>query len=121
VDYKDLQNGAPGEKSSVIRQRVQRAQDIQYNRYAPERQNGAKLYFNSQLGAAQIEKYCHLGDEEQGLLKTAFDKMGLSARAYHKFLRIARTIADLDGSEDIKVNHIAEAIQMRNLDRKFVY
>ncbi len=121
VDYKDLQNGAPGEKSSVIRQRVQRAQDIQYKRYAPERQNGAKLYFNSQLGASQIEKYCHLGDEEQGLLKTAFDKMGLSARAYHKFLRIARTIADLDSSEDIKVNHIAEAIQMRNLDRKFVY
>jgi magnesium chelatase family protein len=121
VDYKDLQSAKHGESSAVIRERIQKAHNIQYERYKDERLNGTRLYFNSQLGAAQIEKYCKLGEEERELLKNAFEKMGLSARAYHKFLRIARTIADLDGSESINVKHIAEAIQMRNLDRKFVY
>jgi magnesium chelatase family protein len=118
VDYNELQTRKPGEKSAVIRERIKKAHTIQYERYKEERNNGIKIYFNSQLGAAQIEKYCVLGESEQELIKSAFERMGLSARAYHKFLRIARTIADLDGSDDIKVNHIAEAIQMRNLDRR---
>lgn len=121
VDYNALQSAKPGESSAVIKERVKKAHLLQYERYRQERAAGHRLYFNSQLGAAQIEKYCRLGQKEQQLLKAAFDKMGLSARAYHKFLRIARTIADLDQSEDIMVNHIAEAIQLRNLDRMFMH
>ena len=64
-----------------------------------------------------IEKYCALGESEKQMMKTAFDRLNFSARAYHKLLKIARTIADLDSSENIEVRHIAEALQLRNLDR----
>lgn len=116
VDYKSLAKDKKGESSADIKKRVVLAHKIQQERYKDE-----KIYFNSQLSPAQIEKYCVLGDMERALLKNAFDTLNFSARAYHKLLKLSRTIADLDGSENIQINHIAEAIQLRNLDRKFLH
>lgn len=116
VEYKDLENSSTGESSKDIKARVLKAHKIQQDRYKNE-----NIYFNSQLSAPQIEKYCRLGQAENELLKNAFEKLNFSARAYHKLLKISRTIADLEGKENIDVTHIAEAIQLRNLDRKFLY
>ena len=104
---------APSESSAQIRERVVKAHKIQQQRYKDE-----NVYFNSQLSAAQINKYCKLGAAETRLMKTAFESLGMSGRAYHKILKLARTIADLDDSENILAKHIAEALQLRNLDRK---
>jgi len=114
VNYDDLSVDIKSESSSDIKKRVVAAHEIQKERYKNE-----NIYFNSALGAAQIEKYCELGKREKEIIKNAFECLNLSARAYHKILRISRTIADLAGSEKIEVSHIAEAIQLRNLDRKF--
>jgi magnesium chelatase family protein len=114
VHYSQLDNKSQQESSADIRKRVISAQKIQQKRYENE-----KILFNASLSASQIEKYCKLGQQEKSLLKTAFDKLNLSARAYHRILKVARTIADLEASEDIKVNHVAEAIQYRSLDRKY--
>lgn len=116
VDYEELNSSQKAESSSDIKKRVIKAQNIQKERYKNE-----NIYFNSQLSASQIEKYCILGKSEIKLLEVAFDKLDLSARAYHKILKIARTIADLANSEHIHNEHIAEAVQLRNLDRKFIY
>ena len=115
VGYEDLQNSTPGESSAEIKQRVVKAHEIQLQRYKKE-----GIFFNAQLNAAQVEKYCPLGDAEQKLLKAAFSSMDLSARAYHKILKVARTAADLDGSEEITVRHLAEVLQYRSLDRKYM-
>ncbi|MDR2903480.1 MAG: hypothetical protein LBU77_03115 [Clostridiales bacterium] len=77
------------------------------------------MRFNSELSAAQIDKYCALDAPCRDMIKQVFDVMGLSARAYHKILKVARTIADLSESENIAVMHLAEAIQYRSLDRKY--
>lgn len=114
VKYLDLNTTSEVESSATIRKRVINAQNIQQERYKEQ-----KIIFNSQLSASQIERYCSLGQQEKVILKTAFDKLNLSARAYHRILKVARTIADLDNSENIKINHIAEAIQYRSLDRKY--
>lgn len=111
IPYTDLNSNFKAETSETIKARVIKAQEIQKARYKAD-----KLLFNSQLSASQISKYCILGKEEKQLLKTAFDKLNLSARAYHKILKVARTIADLDESEAINSNHIAEAIQYRSLE-----
>lgn len=116
VDYKDLSYENISESSEDIKKRVIEAQKIQLRRY---KEDG--IYFNSQLTAKLIEKYCKLGDSEKLLLNDIFDKLNLSARAYHKILKISRTIADLDNSENIMTMHIAEAVQLRNLDRKFIF
>ena len=84
-----------------------------------ERYKGKNIYSNSQLDAGMLDEVCPLGDAEKALLKTAFESLGLSPRAHSKLLKLARTIADLDGSADIKTEHIAEAITYRSLDRKF--
>ncbi|NLJ87236.1 MAG: YifB family Mg chelatase-like AAA ATPase [Epulopiscium sp.] len=114
VKYKDLDTNEKSESSASIKKRVLKAQKIQQERYKNE-----NIYFNAQLGAAQIEKYCVLGKEEKDLLKAAFEKLNLSARAYHRILKVARTIADLDGRENIELQHLSEAIQYRSLDRKY--
>lgn len=114
VRYKDLDVTTSSETSAQIRDRVNKARRVQLERY-----RGAGLFFNSQLQPSQISKYCKLGEQERIILKGAFDKMGLSARAHNRILKVARTIADLDESEEIKASHIAEAIQYRSLDRKF--
>lgn len=115
VGYEDLENAPQGETSAQIRERVIQAHKIQLKRYENE-----GIFFNAQLNASQIETYCKLGTAEKDLLKKAFDRMDLSARAYHKILKVARTAADLDKSQDITVRHLAEVLQYRALDRKYL-
>lgn len=112
VKYEDLEKLAAGDTSAVIKERVNKARKIQHDRY----QNDG-ITSNAQLTAAMLDKYCPLGEDESRLLESAFDRLGLSARAHNKILKVARTIADLDGADDIKTMHIAEAIQYRNFDR----
>lgn len=114
VDYKDLSSIKKSETSLQIKQRVIQAQDIQAQRY-----KNLKVKFNSQLSAAQIEQYCQIDEQGQNILRQAFNSLNLSARAYNKILKVARTIADLDFEKNILPQHIAEAVQYRNLDRKY--
>lgn len=104
-----------GESSATVRERVIRARA-----YAAERMQGdGKVYCNAQLDAAGVRKYCIMTEDASVLMRAAYDKMGLSARGYDRMMRVARTIADLDGSADISAAHVAEAIQLRSLDRKY--
>lgn len=114
VNYKDLSSTQKGETSKEIKERVNRARQIQRERY-----KDFGIYANSQLTAGMLQEFCMLGDSENNILKMAFDKLGLSARAHSRILKVARTIADLAGEKNITSVHIAEAIQYRNLDRKF--
>ncbi len=114
VDYDKLSSTTSGETSAVIKERVNRTRKIQLERY-----NGLNIYSNSQLDAGMLQKFCPLGEAENALLKTAFETLGLSARAHSRILKVARTIADLEQSENISTEHIAEAIQYRSLDRKY--
>lgn len=116
VNFEKMGSAVPSESSAEIRERVVKAHKIQLERYKND-----GIYFNSQLSAADINKYCRLGDAETQLLKRAFERLSLSGRAYHKILKLSRTIADLDASTDIHTNHIAEALQLRNLDRKTLF
>ncbi len=114
VEYSQLSGQEQPESSEVIRLRVNKARKIQLMRY-----QDIGIYSNSQLKAQQIAKYCRLGENEKALIKAAFDKLGLSARAYSRIIKVARTIADLEEAENIAVEHLAEAIQYRSLDRKY--
>ena len=114
VKYKNLNSSSKEESSFEIKKRVNFARKIQQNRYKQD-----KIYSNSQLTPKLIEKYCALDLESQKLLETAFKKLGLSARAYSRILKVARTIADLENKENIELSHIAEAIQYRSLDKKY--
>lgn len=112
VPYTQLSN--PNlETSENIRKRVYNAIHIQRNRYKND-----NILYNSNLSPTLLEKYCKLGTQEKELLKKAFHTLNLSARSYHRIIKVARTIADLDNSELIKVPHLAEAIQYRSLDRQ---
>ena len=114
VSYTDLSADTVEESSASIKMRVERARKMQHDRYARD-----GIYTNSQLSSSLIRKYCPVSDDIKAILRSAFDNLGLSARAHDRILKVARTIADLDSSDDINVNHIAEAIQYRSLDRKF--
>ncbi|KXL53185.1 competence protein ComM [Anaerotignum neopropionicum] len=116
VTYDDLEEIELGESSSKIKERVLAAHHIQLERFQNE-----GIYFNAQLSAAQIEKFCPLGTKEKDMLRNAFERLDLSARAYHKILKVARTVADLDGSKDITLRHLAEVLQYRTLDRKYMF
>ena len=113
VPYKELSNEYSGEKSGDIRQRVVAARDIQLARF----KNDKRVYANGQMKPRHLKKYCSPGLDAQTLLDTAMHKLGLSARAYTRILKLSRTIADLESSEDIQSHHISEAIQYRTLDR----
>lgn len=102
------------ESSDVIRKRVIEARNIQLNRFK-EKEN---MFYNAQMTSSLLREHCVLNDESLELLKKAMDKLNLSARAYDRILKVARTIADLESSQNIKANHIAEAIQYRSLDRE---
>jgi len=115
VSFSELsKNTSNSEGSNEIRERVIKARKIQEQRYASN--NG--IHANAQMNAKQLREICVIDKEAQDLLKKAMDKLGLSARAYDRILKVSRTIADLDFSEDIKTNHVAEAIQYRSLDRE---
>lgn len=114
IDYDDLSSMEKGETSAEIKKRVNKARRVQTERY---KKYG--IHSNSQLTAGMLQEFCRLGDAENAILKAAFENLGLSARAHSRILKVARTIADLDGSENINTAHISEAIQYRSLDRKF--
>lgn len=114
VEFSDLTSQIQEECSADIKKRVNKARYIQQERY-----KGTGVKCNSGITPAMLNKCCPMDDKAQQLLGKAFDKMGLSARAYDRILKVARTIADLDQSEVIKSIHIAEAVQYRSLDRKY--
>lgn len=115
VKYQKLENEANIETSKDIKNRVNKAREIQQKRYKKE-----NIYSNSQLTPRLIEKYCKLDKEGRKLLELAFNKLGLSARAYGRILKVARTIADLENEENILSSYVAEAIQYRNLDKRYL-
>ncbi len=114
VDFEKLSDSHRGEPSSEIKKRVEAARKIQQKRLC-----GTSANCNAQMNSAMTREFCRASDAAMKMLEISFDKLGLSARAYDKILRVARTVADLDNSEIIEATHIAEAIQYRSLDRKF--
>lgn len=114
IDYKELEEHEPAETSAEIRKKVMTAREMQIFRYREE-----KIRFNSELTPRMLKKYCELGEKEKELFEKAFVNLNLSARAYHRILKVSRTIADLDGAEKINTNHLSEAICYRSLDKKY--
>ena len=116
VNYKELRSNSIPEDSATIRDRVLRAREVQLNRFAAA---GERIFSNAQMGPRQIRTYCELSSDCERLLERAMQQQGLSARAHDRILKVARTIADLDGSAEIQSKHVAEAIQYRTLDRSY--
>ncbi|MBR2278800.1 MAG: ATP-binding protein, partial [Eubacterium sp.] len=114
VEYKLLRGDREEEKSEVIRERVNRARAIQTERF-----KGTSVKCNAKMTPSMTRKFCTLSDDADKLLQKSFDAIGMSPRAHDKILRISRTIADLEGSENIELSHVAEAIQYRALDRVY--
>lgn len=114
VQYDDLQNEKRVESSKEIRERVIRARQLQKQRYEE-----LHILTNAQLGVSELATYCALGSKQEQMMRQAFDKMEMTTRVYHKVLRVARTIADLDGSEEIELCHLREAIGYRTIDKKY--
>ncbi len=116
VQYKELRGSASAEGSAEIRGRVLAARELQRMRF---RKAGDKIYSNAQMSTRQIRVHCELGADSERLLERAMQQQGLTARAHDRILKVARTIADLEGSERLTVAHLAEAIQYRTLDRSY--
>ena len=109
LSYCEMNNSASSESSGKIRKRVEKCRQLQHKRF----KNIPSVYNNSQMSTSLIEKYCQLNSESTTLLETSVNKLGLSARAYYRILKIARTIADLDNEDHLQKKHIAEAVQLR--------
>ena len=108
VEYEKLIEDQSAEDSSQPRLRVEEARDIQRKRF---KESG--FFCNSEMGPSEVWKFCQLGDGAKGLLQTATQRLNLSARAFHRILKVSRTIADLEGAEGINIAHLAEALQYR--------
>ncbi len=114
IEYETLSSKKKEESSAEIRKRVNKARDKQRERFA-----GTGITCNAKMTPAATREFCILTPEADAMMKNSFESLGMSGRAYDKILRVARTIADLDDSEFIEIQHIAEAIQFRALDRKY--
>jgi len=108
VDFKKLDEELPGEGSAVIKKRVQQAREIQAERFKNE-----KIFTNAEMSSEKTRKCCALNEEAKKLISNAIDTLNLSARSYFRLLKLARTIADLDGEQQISTAHLAEALQYR--------
>jgi len=115
VKYQELSSVRVGESSEIVRERVINARAVQSERY----KSSHGIFKNADMGSKDIRKYCELDPASQELLKMAVTKLGFSARAYDRIQKVARTIADLSQSDNIKPEHISEAIQYRTLDREY--
>jgi len=116
VKYQELLEGSPSERSEEIRQRVIRARQMQLERFRDE-----GIYCNTQMGPKQIKRYCKLSPGAKDLLQGAMRQLGISARAFDRILKVSRTIADLQGKEEIAEEHVLEALNYRTLDRQSLY
>ncbi|MDG1941982.1 MAG: YifB family Mg chelatase-like AAA ATPase [Flavobacteriaceae bacterium] len=114
VPFEKLSETRPAESSAAIRNRVNEARKLQTQRF----KNSINTHYNAQMSSRQIRKYCSLDQESSSLLKSAMERLSLSARAYDRILKVSRTLADLEGKENVNSDHIAEAIQNRSLDRE---
>lgn len=114
VDIRQLSADMPNERSAAVRKRVMGARERQKHRY-----RGTRYRFNAELRAGDVKQYCRLGMDEQEMMEEIFTMMNLSARAYHKIIKVARTIADLDGKDAICTEHISEAICYRINDKGY--
>ena len=114
VSFAQLNSSEKGESSSEIRRRVEMVHRIQQERYRNE-----NVRFNGELKGNQIHKFCQMDEQARLLLEKAFHKISLSARGYHRILKVARTIADMDGEEVIQTRHVGEALTYRAFDKKY--
>ncbi|MEA1961645.1 MAG: hypothetical protein U9N81_10320 [Bacillota bacterium] len=114
VNYEQLRDRGIAESSAAMREKLMLAREIQKKRFARH-----KISLNSQMRPADVKKYSRLDDESELLLKNAFDKLKMSARAYDRILKVSRTIADMEAYENILLQHLREALQYRSLDRKY--
>jgi magnesium chelatase family protein len=113
VRYRELSDRRPGEASVAVRERVTAARERQRKRFA----GWPGLHANAHMRPKELREFCRVGEAGEALLRTAMTRLGLSARAHHRVLKIARTLADLEGADDIATRHVAEAVQYRSLDR----
>lgn len=109
MPFQEMNDERKGESSAEIKKRVNKSRKIQGERFRKSR----KIHCNAQMGAKEIEKHCVLDSASMRLLEKAVEKLGLSARAYHRILKIARTIADMDDKTELELSHVAEAVQYR--------
>ncbi len=116
LKYDELAQKEPGEPSETIRERVNKTRQIQLERFKDLKRK-KRIFCNGQMEAKEIKKFCEINEDCSKLLKNAIERLGLSARAYDRIIKVSRTIADLEGVENIKPSHISEAIQYRSLDR----
>ena len=114
VKFAELRGGEAIERSAQIRERVMRARELQERRFA-----GAGIFANARMNTKQVRRHCLLDAAGERLLETAIARMGLSARAHDRILKVSRTIADLEGSPEIQSKHLAEAVHYRSLDRNY--
>jgi len=114
VKYRALADQGGGESSEAVRERVDRARAVQRERFASR----PGVYANAHMAPRDIRIFCRVSDGADALLRTAITRLALSARAYHRILKIARTLADLEGAADLQPKHVSEAIQYRSLDRR---
>jgi magnesium chelatase family protein len=113
VPFQELSASADGTSSASMREQVDRARAVQRQRFGAD-----NATLNSRMSTRQLRRYCGLDEEGRGLLRAAMEELGLSARAHDRILRVARTIADLEGAADLQAAHVVEAIGYRSLDRK---